>query len=389
MIVRERKMFISRKSSRIITKVIIIAMLVATFALQFEFKASAAPSYNVTGVVCSPEGANVRAGASTATKKVTYLKKGTKVTILREHFTTNSTALTKKWFYISANGHNGFIRADLVNKVVHNKANTLWATDDLNFRQTPGTNGERKGAFSKGEAFYTVLPATAAGSKATWYKVRVNNNFYYVVGSYVTFSKPSDGAASVTTSKKVVSGDTANPNVQQSAASQKVAADAVAWAIKIANDNSFHYGNGHHAHHNGCYFCNTQPSSKKKYVVGWEKTYCCNPFVHAAYAHGGKDQTMLKVCKNYGSYDWEYLKTHNKLFAKLGHPAKESLKKGDVLCLDGHMAMYIGDGKLVEAGFEDDGKKYSSSWNNSISVSTLTDRRYRGFTHVYRYIGKN
>ena len=75
------------------------------------------------------------------------------------------------------------------------------------------------------------------------------------------------------------------------------------------------------------------------------------------------------------------------IFTNLGHPAKSKLKKGDVLCKDGHIALYIGDGKLVEAAMSDDNKKGSAKWNNSIHIATLTDSRYKGFKRVHRYNG--
>lgn len=368
-----------------IIHILAIALVVSAFVIPAAPDANAAVSFSASAYVSSTGGANLRKGPSIKTKRVGYLKNGSKLTIYREHFVTNSRAAKNRWYYVKSGKQSGYIRGDLVKGLKHSKTRVVWAKDALNFRNTPGTNSDVLGTYPKNSAFYVVLTATARGSDKTWYKVRNGSTFYYVTGAYITFTKPKGGASKVTT--KIAVKPTGS-NVKQSAASRRVAEGAVAWAIRIANDNTFHYGNGYHAHHNGCYFCGTQPSSKRRYVVGWEKTYCCNPFVHAAYAHGGKEPTMLRKCQGYGSYDWDDYKK-SKLFAKLGHPAKSTLVKGDVLCLDGHVAMYIGNGQLVEAGFSDDGVRYSRSWNNSISVSRLTDGRYREFTHIYRYIGKN
>jgi hypothetical protein len=57
---------------------------------------------------------------------------------------------------------------------------------------------------------------------------------------------------------------------------------AVAWAIKIANDNSFSYGKKPQTSRIGCYFCGTSQKRKPK---GYEKTYVCLTFAAAAYAH--------------------------------------------------------------------------------------------------------
>lgn len=170
----------------------------------------------------------------------------------------------------------------------------------------------------------------------------------------------------------------------------QVIADAIVWAKWIAADNNFHYGytsadKKANAHHNGCYFCGTQ--RMKKNMLMPEHTYCCNPFIGAAWAHGGCVPAALKLCQNTSS--WNFSKgsgyDKSKLFDNLGHPAKSSLKPGDVLCKDTHVAMYIGGGKIIEAGSGDDNKKNSTKWNNSIRIATLTDARYKGFLRVHRF----
>lgn len=167
--------------------------------------------------------------------------------------------------------------------------------------------------------------------------------------------------------------------------------DTIGWAKWIAGDNHFHYGYGKHAHHNGCYFCGTQSLKKGHGIKEYEHTYCCNPFVHACFAHGGGDDTALKICKKRDS--WGFSKNDSpsyeksSLFTKLGHPAKSTLKAGDVLCNDNHVALYIGNGKLAEASGGDDNVVNSKKWNNSIHITDLTDSRYKGFKRVYRYKG--
>ena len=171
----------------------------------------------------------------------------------------------------------------------------------------------------------------------------------------------------------------------------QVIADAIKWAKWIASDNRFHYGYGEHAHHNGCYFCGTQKLKKNRTpaILDPEFTYCCNPFVGAAWAHGGLIPKALSMCQNTSS--WDFNKGHgydaSSLFTKLGHPIKSNLKAGDVLCRDTHVALYIGNGKIAEAGSGDDNKRNSDKWNNSIRVKTLTDSNYANFPRVYRYNG--
>ena len=180
------------------------------------------------------------------------------------------------------------------------------------------------------------------------------------------------------------------PTITLKKTNAQVISDAIVWAKWIAGDNSFHYGYGDHSHHNGCYFCGTQPKSKKNAgILDYEKTYCCNPFVGAAWAHGGGDSKAWELCHKGTSWDFHANAGYatSSLFKNLGHPAKSTLKAGDVLCKDTHVALYIGDGYLVEAAGSDDNKRNSTKWNNSISISKLTDSRYKGFLRVHRYIG--
>ena len=187
------------------------------------------------------------------------------------------------------------------------------------------------------------------------------------------------------------------PSLTLKKSTTQVITDSIKWAKWIAGDNSFHYGYTNsdksiNAHHNGCYFCGTNVTSggrSKKGIVDYKKTYCCNPFTGASWAHGGGDQTALGLCQKGSSWDYHKGKGYDtsSKFKKLGHPAKSELKPGDVLCRDTHVAQYIGDGKIVEAGAGDDNVRNSTKWNNSIRVKELTDSNYANFPRVYRYTG--
>lgn len=158
---------------------------------------------------------------------------------------------------------------------------------------------------------------------------------------------------------------------------------AVAWAVKIAKDNSFAYGTGHGAHHNGCYFCGTNYGPRKymKPSKRYRKTYCCNPFVHAAYAHGAKHPKMLAGCRSASGIGMQK-STYRKFgcWKCVGKPSYGKLKKGDVLVKSNHVAMYIGGHKLVEAS--------GGTWSaRSISVKHMSKARYHRFSYVMRYKG--
>ena len=177
------------------------------------------------------------------------------------------------------------------------------------------------------------------------------------------------------------------PSGRVSRNAQDVVNGACAWAVAITEDNSFHYGHGQDAHHGGCYFCHTQPAVKHSYL-DWEKSYCCNPFVYSAFAHGGGDSDMLAQCQA-GHNSNTGIFTDNKHFKNLGRPSFSSLQKGDVLWYNTgskcHYALYLGDNQLAEAGCSDDNKRNSEKWNHSIRVRKITS--YGNFTNASRYIG--
>ena len=191
------------------------------------------------------------------------------------------------------------------------------------------------------------------------------------------------------------------------ASNKKITVDgkrkAMNWACSVANDNSFEYGTGERAHRSGCYFCKTNTGNRKwkkehkgepHYVKDkngkkhtYTKTYCCNPFITAAYAHGAGDKAMYKLC--YGgtsagmaASDWkrsQYFKT----VGALKNVSYDKLKAGDVILTSIHVWMYIGHGRYVEAS--------GSSWGaNSIAVKSGAKSNYsywknHGGRYVMRY----
>lgn len=176
------------------------------------------------------------------------------------------------------------------------------------------------------------------------------------------------------------------PEVRVKRSNAEVIANTIKFAKWIAGNNDFHYGHGEHAHHNGCYFCGTN-GAKKGYMKMWEHTYCCNPFVHACWAHGGLIPEALKKCQEGRSWDFNKGSGYDasKLFDKLGHPPISKLKAGDVLCSDTHVLLYLGDKKYVDAGLQDDNVIHSDKWNRSIGIRNLTESNYH--ERVYRYNG--
>lgn len=180
---------------------------------------------------------------------------------------------------------------------------------------------------------------------------------------------------------------------------------AVNFGVMIAKDPSFAYGTGERAHRYGCYFCQTNVGPKKKikektgephYVKDkegrrhtYEKTYCCNPFVTACYAHGAEVPAMLKACRA-GSGGGLSVKTWTryKCFKKVGACKKvpfEKLQVGDIILRSKHVFLYTGADWLVEASGEGWGK-------DTIAHKKQAKERYATYqrdntAYVVRYKG--
>jgi len=132
---------------------------------------------------------------------------------------------------------------------------------------------------------------------------------------------------------------------------------ACLWARKIAKDNSFMYGaasgiwnNGRdRAHQVGCYFCGTTRTGPKRAKKGsdWEKTYCCNSFVVAAFVHGANLAEKCVGGSTRASW-WPSWKPGGKRrFKILGTNLKYSeLPPATVLCSGTHVKLFTGNGMI-------------------------------------------
>ncbi|MBQ0079211.1 MAG: Ig-like domain-containing protein [Eubacterium sp.] len=171
---------------------------------------------------------------------------------------------------------------------------------------------------------------------------------------------------------------------------------AIKWAHEIADDNSFHYGKSKWAHHHGCYFCGTNQAkgSEKRKAGGSlrevEKTYCCNPFVTAAFAHGaGAPEIDCKVgAKRINlANDRNRALKNTDAFVRVSKPSStDGLKKGDILLTPTHAMLYAGDGYVLEAAHHDNGKK-DAYWNDSIRYAPIKAKQWKRVSKIYRYIG--
>ena len=107
---------------------------------------------------------------------------------------------------------------------------------------------------------------------------------------------------------------------------------------------------GHLAH------VNVSDAEKKKCPLAGAD---CSGFVMSVYAHFGKSLPHSSSgLRSVGT--------------KVNNPSLSTLKPGDIICYSGHVAIYIGEGKIVHASNHADGIKISNNWNYK---SVITVRR--------------
>ena len=170
---------------------------------------------------------------------------------------------------------------------------------------------------------------------------------------------------------------------------------AVNWAVSIANNDEFSYGQKPKTSKVGCYFCGT---NQKRKPAGYEKTYVCLTFVEAAYAHGAGDPEMLAECMegNHTMAANDYNFTKYSCWQKIGY-AKDlkvsDLQPGDVLVYysasgydNGHVAIYAGGNNMVDAeGIKDCWGPNSIAVRDKASSMLASAARVSSKSYVMRY----
>ena len=168
---------------------------------------------------------------------------------------------------------------------------------------------------------------------------------------------------------------------------------AVQWAIEIAKDETHGYSQGAE---------NATPSHP--YTGSREgPDYDCSSLVYHAFEHGG-----FKIIENWrknpvymsryngkqfsGDADtiWDDLRVDGGWKKFSWDEIKNNLQRGDILCRPQfHVAIYIGDGMTVEArGVNNPTGRGRYETGDQGGEIDFYDAHGRGWTEVYRYVGK-
>lgn len=168
---------------------------------------------------------------------------------------------------------------------------------------------------------------------------------------------------------------------------------AVQWAIDIANDQTHGYSQGAE-----------NATDWRPYTGSRESPdYDCSSLVYHALNHAGfpiidawhKNPLYMSRYngKQYsGDADtiWTDLQTLGGWKKFSWAEVKDNLIRGDILCApQRHVAIYIGDGKTVEARGVNNPRGGSYATGDQGGEIDFYDAQNRGWTEVYRYVGGN
>lgn len=166
-----------------------VAFFFAAIMIAFSSSACAVSVPSAYGQINSSDGAVLRKSSSAGSAKKGVLPDNTIITIHKEVFKSKTSIAKKnKWYYVTANGIKGYVRADLVDNIRYGSVSGKIKTK-VNYRKGAGTKMKKKGAYKKNTSVTIVLKAkpvwSARGTSGTWYKVKSGKKYYYVCSSKV------------------------------------------------------------------------------------------------------------------------------------------------------------------------------------------------------------
>lgn len=195
------RIILSKVEKSIVALAVCLTMMVAScFSIQ-AVDALSLP--NQVGYVNSSNGAIMRKNATTDSKKLQVLSNDTTLSIKRVVFTSKtSTSAKKRWYYVTANGKTGYIRADLVDGIKYSNA-TAKITGTVNYRTGPGTTFTKKGCLNKGKTVTVQMIAKRRLVSQLWYRVKIGSKSYYISKKYAQLTSTGSPSASSGLNKNI------------------------------------------------------------------------------------------------------------------------------------------------------------------------------------------
>jgi len=205
-----------KRTKSIKLNILVTVFLFAFVIMLFSSGVFAASVPKASGQIESYDGAILRKSASTSSECLLVLADDTKVRIHKEVFKSKtSTARKNKWYYVTASGTKGYVRADLVDHIKYGSVQGK-TTAQVNYRKGAGTSMEQAGTYKKGAKITIVLKAnpvsSVKGTSSTWYKIKAGTKYYYLCSSKVKLTE-STGDQTTDTDTSSAAKDTSATNL--------------------------------------------------------------------------------------------------------------------------------------------------------------------------------
>ncbi len=210
-------MHINRIRRKWIELTVIFALcIIACFSFTAAGDNVYAASITAKAVVSATGGTYVRSSYNTSAKKVTHIKKGTKVTLIKEVFTkADSTAKSSRWYYVSYGSKKGYVRSDYLSSFKYNSVSATAKSSNAVYRKGPSDEMKKVGTLSKGKRVNVRLQAVLKGSNEKWYRIKTGSKTGYIRSDLIKIKKTSSGD----------SGSASSPNTEK-------AKEPTKWDIK-------------------------------------------------------------------------------------------------------------------------------------------------------------
>ena len=245
----------------------------------------------------------------------------------------------------------------------------------LNVRSGASTRYSRVGSYKKG------TKVTCYGTSGSWTKVRYGGKTRYVSSQYLSAKKPGSSTSSSSTStsaySRYVTASSLNIRSKASTSSSKVGSykkgskvscygKSGSWT-KVKHSGKTRYVSSQYLSTkkpgSSASSSSTSSSSKGQQIANYAQQFVGNP-----YRYGGTSLTKGADCSGftqsvYKHFGYSIPRTSSSQRSAGKKVSWSQRKAGDLICYSGHVAIYIGNNKIVHASNAKDGIKITSPAN--------------------------
>ncbi len=243
----------------------------------------------------------------------------------------------------------------------------------LNVRSGASTKYSRVGSYKKG------TKVTCYGTSGSWTKVNYSGKTRYVSSQYLSTKNPNSSTSSSTSSSaysRYVTASSLNIRSQASTSSSKVGSykkgskiscygTSGSWT-KVKHSGKTRYVSSQYLSTKSptsSSSSSTSSSSKGQQIANYAQQFVGNP-----YRYGGTSLTNGADCSGftqsvYKHFGYSIPRTSSSQRSAGKAVSWSQRKAGDLICYSGHVAIYIGNNKIVHASNAKDGIKITSPAN--------------------------